>query len=129
MRGSKRFVQKHYEELKNSRTLNFDMVGRGEICIISAEPYYTTKHSFEFAREIQNATDLPIKVVRFGGTDAAFFSKKGLKAVSLVGLTPHGYPDTWHEMTDTPKIIEPVKLDKTFESTLKYLKDLDSSLN
>lgn len=129
MRGSKRFVQKHYEELKNSKTINFDMVGRGEICIISAEPYYTTKHSFDFAREIQKSTDLPIKVVRFGGTDAASFSKKGLKAVSLVGLTPHNYPDTWHELTDTPKIIEPAKLDKTFEATIKYLKDLDSSLN
>jgi hypothetical protein len=129
MRGSKRFVQKHYEELKNSKTINFDMVGRGEICIISAEPYYTTKHSFDFAREIQKSTDLPIKVVRFGGTDAASFSKKGLKAVSLVGLTPHNYPDTWHELTDTPKIIEPAKLDKTFEATIKYLKDLDGSLN
>lgn len=129
MRGSKRFVQKHREELKNSRTINFDMVGRGEICVISAEPYYTTKHSFEFAKEIQKSTDLPIKVVHFGGTDAACFSKKGLKAVSLVGLTPHNYPDTWHEMTDTPKIIQPEKLDKTFESTIKYLKDLDSSLN
>jgi len=129
MRGSKRFVQKHYEELKNSRTLNFDMVGRGEICIISAEPYYTTKHSFELAKEIQKSTDLPIKVVHFGGTDAALFSKKGLKAVSLIGLTPQNYPDTWHEMTDTPKIIEPEKLDKTLQATIKYLKDLDSSLS
>jgi ABC-type multidrug transport system fused ATPase/permease subunit len=129
MRGSKRFVQKHREELKNSRTINFDMVGKGEICIISAEPYYTTKHSFEFAQEIQKSTDLPIKVVHFGGTDAACFSKKGLKAVSFVGLTPHNYPDTWHEMTDTPKIIQPEKLDKTFESTIKYLKDLDKSLD
>ena len=129
MRGSKRFVQKHYEELKNSRTLNFDMVGRGEICIISAEPYFTTKHSFELAKEIQKSTDLPIKVVHFGGTDAALFSKKGLQAVSFVGLTPHNYPDTWHEMTDTPKIIEPEKLDRTLNATIKYLKDLDTSLN
>jgi hypothetical protein len=129
MRGSKRFVQKHYDELKTSKTINFDMVGKGEICVISAEPYYSTKHSFDLAREFQEATDLPIKVVHFGGTDAASFSKKGLQAISLVGLTPKNYPDTWHEMTDTPKIIEPEKLDKTLQATIQYLKTLDKSLD
>lgn len=129
MRGSKRFVETHYNELRTAKTINFDMVGKGEICVISAEPYYSTKHSFELAREFQEATDLPIKVVHFGGTDAASFSKKGLQAVSLVGLTPRNYPDTWHEMTDTPKILEPEKLDKTLQATIKYLISLDNSLN
>ena len=129
MRGSKRFVQKHYDELKTSKTINFDMVGKGEICVISAEPYFSTKHSFDLAREFQEATDLPIKVVHFGGTDAASFSKKGLRAISLIGLTPKNYPDTWHEMTDTPKIIEPEKLDKTLQATIQYLKTLDKSLD
>jgi len=129
MRGSKRFVQMHYDELRTAKVINFDMVGKGEICVISAEPYYTTKHSFELAKEFQKATDLPIKVIHFGGTDAASFSKKGLQAISLVGLTPHNYPDTWHEMTDTPKIIESEKLNKTLQATIQYLKDLDSSLN
>jgi hypothetical protein len=129
MRGSKRFVQMHHDELKPIKTINFDMVGKGEICVISAEPYYTTKHSFDLAKEFQTATDLPIKVVHFGGTDAASFSKKGFQAISLVGLTPQNYPDTWHEMSDTPKIIEPEKLEKTLQATIQYLQNLDSSLN
>ncbi len=66
--------------------------------------------------------------MRFGGTDAASFSKKGLSAISLVGLTPHNYPDTWHEMTDKPEIIEQEKLDKTLESCIKFLTDFDSTL-
>ena len=35
MRGSKRFVAKYKEELIESKTINFDMVGKGEISIIS----------------------------------------------------------------------------------------------
>lgn len=128
MRGSKRFVQKHYEELKDSKTINFDMVGLGKICIISKEPYYSTTHSFELAKAIQQSTDLPIKIVRFGGTDAASFSKKGLEAVSLMGLTSKAYPHTWHELTDKPDIIEPEKLDRALQKTIKFLTDLDSSL-
>ena len=129
MRGSKRFVKKHYKELINSKTINFDMVGKGEICIISKEPYFTAKHSFELAKEFQNSnTHLPIKVVHFGGSDAANFSKKGLEAISIMGLTREGYPDTWHVMEDKPEIIEPDKLDRTLQATIKYLTDLDSTL-
>ncbi|MHA1323957.1 MAG: M28 family metallopeptidase [Candidatus Helarchaeota archaeon] len=130
MRGSKRFVATHKDELRNSKTINFDMVGKGEICIISKEPYFTATHSFKLAQEFQKINPhLPIKVVNFGGTDAAHFSKKGLEAISLMGLTPQKYPDTWHEMTDTPAIIEEEKLHKTFEATKKYLIELDANFD
>ncbi|MFX1298837.1 MAG: M28 family metallopeptidase [Promethearchaeota archaeon] len=129
MRGSKRFVAKHREELTNSKTINFDMVGKGKISIISKEPYFTATHSFELAKDFQNSnTYLPIKVVRFGGSDAANFSKKGLEAITIMGLTTHGYPDWWHVMDDTPEIIEEDKLDRTLEATIKFLTDLDSTL-
>ncbi len=129
MRGSKRFVVKHHEELINSKTINFDMVGKGEICIISKEPYFTAKHSFELATDFQKTNPhLPIKVVHFGGSDAANFSKKGLKAISIMGLTPQGYPDTWHVMEDKPGIIEEDKLERTLEATIKFIEELDASL-
>ena len=133
MRGSKRFVKRHKEELKDSITINFDMVGRGEISIISKEPAYMTTHSMELAREFQESskhgkTELPIRIAGFGGTDAAFFSKAKLKAISIIGLTPESYPDTWHELSDTPENINEESLEKTLKVTIQYLKDLDSSL-
>ncbi|HUX99844.1 MAG TPA: M28 family peptidase [Candidatus Deferrimicrobium sp.] len=129
MRGSKRFVEKHRAELNASKTINYDMVGKGEICIISKEPYFTAKHSFELAKDFQKSnTHIPIKVAHFGGTDAANFSKKGLEAISIVGLTPHGYPETWHTLKDTPQIIEHEKLDKTLQASIKFLSDLDNTL-
>jgi hypothetical protein len=133
MRGSKRFVQRHHNELKNSKTINLDMVGEGEISIISAEPYFTTKHSLELAKEFQQANkkanvELPIKVLGFGGTDAAFFSKKKLEAISIVGLTPAAYPCTWHELADTPERINEELLQKAYKAIIQYLRNLDSKL-
>jgi len=133
MRGSKRFVQRHYNELIDSKTINLDMVAEGGISIISAEPYFTAKHSLELAKEFQQSTknaniELPIKVLGFGGTDAAFFSKKKLKAISIVGLTPDDYPCTWHELADTPERVNEDLLKKTLKVIIQYLLDLDSTL-
>lgn len=135
MRGSKRFVKRHFEELQDSYTINYDMVGRGAggLAIISAEPAYLTKHDMDLALEFQRSTknanmELPIEVLGFGGSDAACFSKKGLKAISIFGLTPQNYPDTWHELSDTPEFIEEDKLEATLKITVQFLKDLDSRL-
>lgn len=136
MRGSKRFVKRHFKELKDSYTINYDMVGRGSggLAIISAEPAYLVKHDMGLAKEFQESsknanTELPIEILGFGGSDAANFSKKGLKAISLFGLTTENYPDTWHELADTPEFIEEDKLETTLNTTIQYLKDLDSRLS
>ena len=133
MRGSKRFVQRHYNELKNSKTINLDGVGHGELNIISAEPFYLVKHSLELAREFQQASiqanlELPIKDLSFPGTDAANFSKRKLKAISIMGLSPEDFPSEWHLLTDTPDIINEEILQKTLKVTIQYLLNLDSTL-
>jgi hypothetical protein len=134
MRGSKRFVKRHYDELKNSHTVNFDMVGRGIISIIAKEPDFSTKHSLELAKEVQESSknanlELPIKSLGYGGTDAAFFSKAKLKAISIVGVTQKkSYPDTWHTLNDTPEGIMEDRLDKALKVSIQYLKDLDNRL-
>jgi len=133
MRGSKRFVKRHKPELLNSNTINFDMVGGGIISIISKEPEMTTTHSEELIEEFHTSSknanmELPVKVQKFGGTDAAHFSKAGLKALTILGLTPHGYPDTWHVMEDTPENIDEALLEKTFGVAVRYIQDLDSKL-
>ncbi len=132
MRGSKRFVKKHYEELKDSFTINYDMVGRGIISIIAKEPDFSTKHSLELAKEFQESSknanlELPIKSLGYGGTDAANFSKAKLKAISIVGVTEKkSYPDTWHTLKDTPEGIMEDLLEKTLKVSIQYLIDLDN---
>lgn len=133
MRGSKRFVNKHLQELKRSKTINFDMVGHGEVSIISKEPEFTTTHSEELAKEFHESSknagaELPIKMTKFGGTDAANLSKKGLKAISIMGLTPKDYPATWHVLEDTPENLHPELMKKTIKVAIQYVNDLDSNL-
>ncbi|TFF95453.1 MAG: M20/M25/M40 family metallo-hydrolase [Promethearchaeota archaeon] len=133
MRGSKRFAQRHKDELKDSNFINFDMVGCGNISVISKEPQFTSRHSKELAKEFHQASinansELPIKTMEFGGTDAANLTKAGLKAISVMGLTPHDYPATWHVMEDTPENIDKVLLEKTVKVSIQYVQDLDSNL-
>jgi hypothetical protein len=85
--------------------------------------------ALDFQKSSKNANmELPIEVLGFGGSDAACFSKKGLKAISIFALTPENYPDTWHELADTPEFIEEDKLEATLKITIQFLNDLDSSL-
>ena len=134
MRGSKRFAKRHYQELKDSYTINFDMVGRGIISIIAKEPDFSTKHSIELAKEFQESTkkanlELPIVSLGYGGTDAANFSKVNLNAISIVGVTKKkSYPDTWHTLKDTPEGIMEDRLDTTLKVSIQYLNDLDNNL-
>jgi len=133
MRGSKRFVKRHLDELKDSKTINMDMIGEGTVSIISSEPYFTAWHSKELAKEFQESTkranlEMPIKVLKFGGSDAANFSKKKLEAISIFGLTPKDHPSTWHEMADTPEIIDEKLLENTLKAIIQYLEDLDARL-
>lgn len=133
MRGSKRYVARHLPELQNTITINYDMVGRGIISIISAEPAYTTVHSMELAQAFQDASHaagvtLPIKALGFGGTDAALFSKRGFRAISILGLTPQDYPDTWHELSDTPENLQEGRMEQTLQATILYLLALDAKL-
>ena len=107
--------------------------GAGGLAIISAEPAYLVKHDMDLALEFQKSSknanlELPIEILGFGGSDAAHFSRKGLKAISLFGITPENYPDTWHELADTPEFIEEEMLEKTLNVTIQFLKDLDSSI-
>ncbi len=128
MRGSKRFVQRHLEELKNSITINLESVGYGDLTIASAEPLYLTKHSMQLAKEFQQSSKLPIMSIPFGGTDAAFFSRNGLKAISVFGMPSKDRPLIWHQLTDAPAIIEKEKLENIYNIMVTYLTDLDSTL-
>ncbi len=135
MRGSKRFVEKHSYELENnSITINFDGLGVGDHTIASAEPFFVAKHSMELAEKFQKSSDkagasIPIKIMPFGGTDAAFFSRNGLKAISVVGFPIGAFPESWHNMLDAPAIIEAEKLDRMSKISIQFVQDQDESLN
>ncbi len=134
MRGSKRFVDRHWKELekKNTYTINFDTAGVGRFTIVSEEKIYTTKHSQEICKMLQDSAaklhlKYPVKIEPFtmGGTDSAFYSKKGLKATSVIGLAKDGFPVVWHNREDTPERLSKDNLYSMLRLAVQFVADVD----
>jgi hypothetical protein len=61
-----------------------------------------------------------------GGTDSAFYSKKGLKATSVIGLADDGFPVIWHNREDTPDKLDKRNLHDMVSLSVQFIEDIDS---
>lgn len=93
IRGSKNYVKRHLEELKqlDVRLLNFEMVAYPEIGILTSDVNDTVKNSPEMVKSVIEAAEragVPYEVKPYprggGGSDAGSFSQAGLKATTLL---------------------------------------------
>jgi hypothetical protein len=134
MRGSKRFVDRHLRELEkwNTYVINFDTAGVGRFVIVNEEKMYTTKHSMELCKMLQHSASkcgikYPVEIRPFsmGGTDSAFYSKKGIKATSVIGLARDGFPVVWHNREDTPKKLSSENLYDMLKLAVQFIEDVD----
>jgi len=130
MRGSKRFASKHAAEIAKAYLVNFDSVGVGKISIVNEEKMFTAKHSTELCKLVQESAAkagfaLDIKAMDFGGTDAANFSKAGLKAATIIGRDG-AFWKFWHSLQGTPEVIEADNLFACAEIGIQFIEDLDS---
>jgi len=135
LRGAKRYVKAHYEELMNHGTIivNMDSIAKKDtLVILDKEPGIGTKHDptiygpiYEIARELNPKAK--IASLSFGATDAAAFSKKNIPAASLGGLDlGEELVPYYHTRFDTPDVIEKEALGQMAELCLKYLMKLDN---
>jgi hypothetical protein len=69
----------------------------------------------------------PVKIEPFamGGTDSAFYSKKGLKATSVIGLAEDGFPVVWHNREDTPEKLDKRNLFGMLRLAVQFVEDVD----
>ncbi|TFG18984.1 MAG: Zn-dependent exopeptidase M28 [Promethearchaeota archaeon] len=135
LRGAKRYVEGHFEEMKQNGTIivNMDSIAKKDtLIIIDKESGIGAKHDpaiyepiYEIAREMNS--NAKKAALPFGATDAAAFSKKGIPAVSLSGLdlvselVPY-----YHTRNDTPDVVEKEALGQTLELCLRYLQKIDA---
>ncbi|TXT57244.1 MAG: conserved membrane protein of unknown function [Promethearchaeota archaeon] len=136
LRGAKRYLKKHYEELKkeNTKLVNMDGISQPDnIAFLKSEPLIGAKHSEEIYTELAHvAEDLDLEagitILPFGATDAAAFSKKNLPATSICGLNLVdelvGY---YHTRNDTPDVVNPEALGVVVDICIEYLKRIDST--
>lgn len=119
LRGSRRYVARHLDELKclDARLLNFEMVAHPEISILTSDVNGTLKHSPQMVKSVVAAAEragVPYKVASATlgiGTDAAPFSRAGLKATTLLPFkVPQQLVAFYHQRRDRPEVltIEPL---------------------
>ncbi|MEM2214641.1 MAG: M20/M25/M40 family metallo-hydrolase [Candidatus Nezhaarchaeales archaeon] len=134
MRGSKRFVQRHYDELKrrNAIIFNLECPSADYFLVCTEEKMFFAKHSplaIQYAKRAASTIDFEVKVapLPFAGSDAANFSRKGLHAVSIFGLSAKdNAPYYWHTMDDTPENLRPESIEKAILFTKNFVYIVDS---
>lgn len=135
LRGSKRYINSHFNELKEEKTIviNMDSIGKKENVIIhDRELGIGAKHDpkvyhplLEIAKKVN--PNAKISPLAFGATDGAAFSKKKIPAASMGSLNlKDELPPHYHTRLDTPEVIEKEALGQFLEICIDYLKYLDS---
>lgn len=130
MRGSKRFVKKYFNELKDTILFNFECPSSDYFLVTTEEKMFFAKHSqkaVEIARKACEKVKADFKVgpLSFAGSDAANFSRKGLHATTIFGLALDGAPYYWHTLEDVPENLKPESLTKAVEIAIEIAKIVD----
>jgi len=136
LRGSRRFVEKHLNELKSKKTyvLNMDtLADPHSLSVVVEEKTTRTRHSrklIEALIKIANKLQMPLNIISLpsfgGGTDAVPFSWAGIDATTFFGaelsLKTFSF---YHTMRDTPDKINPQVLRLTHDIIIEFIKNLE----
>jgi aminopeptidase YwaD len=132
LRGSRRYVERHLNELKGleARLLNFETVAHPEITILTSDLNGTLKYSPEMVKSVVAAAEragVPFKVMSASlgvGTDAAPFSKAGLKAATLLPFkVPQQLVAFYHQKWDGPEVLTIEPLLNVLKLTLEWVRN------
>ncbi len=130
VRGSRRYVERHLDELKrlDTRVLNIEMVAHPEIIILATDGI--VKNSPEVVSSAAAAAEragVPYKVESpfFGGagTDGASFSAAGIKAATLFPFKmPQQMVAFYHQKWDGPEVVTIEPLLNVLKLTLEWIR-------
>lgn len=135
LRGAKRYVKAHYNELASNQTtvVNMDSIAKKDFIVIhNKESGIGARHDpivFERILDIAENLNLNAKLLPlpFGATDGAVFSKKNIPTVSIGGLNlKEELLPYYHTRNDTPDVIEKEALGQFAQVCVEYLKLVDN---
>ena len=129
-RGSRRYVQRHLDELKrlDVRLLNYETIAHPEIAILTSETNGTVKNSPEMVKSVVAAAQrarVPYKVqpATLGtANDAGPFSRASLKATTLLGFNLQQMAAFYHQERDRPEVLTIEPLLNVLKLTLEWLR-------
>lgn len=132
LRGSRRYVERHLDELKrlDAQVLNYEMVAHPEIIILTSEVHGIVKNSPEMVKSVVAAAEragVPYRVRAASlGTvgDAGSFSRAGFKATTLI---PFKFPQQmvafYHQKWDTPEVLTIEPLFNVLKLTFEWVRN------
>ncbi|MFX0091040.1 MAG: M28 family metallopeptidase [Candidatus Hodarchaeota archaeon] len=135
LRGSKRYIQAHYDELKETKSIiiNLDGIGvKDSVIITKNELLIGAVHDKTINEVLLNiAQDLNVKTALgtliFGATDAAAFSLKKLPATNIMAYEYKAQlPPYYHTRLDTPDVVDKEALGQVLQICLEFLKYIDN---
>jgi hypothetical protein len=130
LRGSRRYVERHLNELNrlDARLLNFELVAHPEITILASDVNGAVPHSKVMVNSVVAAAEragVPhrLKPASLGvGTDAAPFSRAGLKATTLLPFKmPQQFVAFYHQPSDQPEALTIEPLLNVLKLTLEWV--------
>jgi hypothetical protein len=131
LRGSRRYVQRHLDDLKrlDARVLNYEVVAYPVISILTSDVNGTVKNSPEMVKSVVDAAErsgVPYKIgaATIGaGSDAAPFSRVGLKALNLLPFkVPQQQFAFYHQDRDTPEVLSIEPLLNVLKLTFEWIR-------
>ena len=128
--GSKHYVDKRVEELRDAININYETLGSGKLGVIAKEKDNNVVHDKDFVIYLHDLAekhgyDLPAKQIKFGNTDAGSFSKKGIKAATIFAFGEDDVFDLWHSTEDVVENLDENLLKQTYDLTLNIIEELD----
>lgn len=132
LRGSRRYVSRHLDELKrlDTRLLNYETVVHPEIGILTSDVNGTVRNSPEIVESVvaaarRAAVPHKLSAASLGvGTDAAPFSRAGLKAITLLPFkTPQQMVAFYHQALDTPEVLTIEPIFNVLKLTLEWVRN------
>ena len=132
IRGSKRFIERHREDIRGAYVLNLDMVGgKGtRLRVVTREERNLIRLSptmVQLVAEAAGEADIPLQkgpIIAF--TDAMAFAVKGIQATTLMALDEKGMVDTYHSVEDRPERLDDNLLFDSYRLCLAFLKHIDA---
>jgi aminopeptidase YwaD len=135
LRGAKRYVKKHLAEMKKTPTFAIFLESTADerhLTVATGEMFTGAKHDrglVEIAGKIAASHSWPIKSkpIPLGATDAAAFSKKGIRATCLLSQDTTRLVPNYHTREDTPEHVRPEALSVTLQMVLEMIQRIDNA--
>lgn len=133
VRGSRRYVERHLNELKqlDTRMLNYETVTHPEIAILTSDVNGRVRNSLQAVNSVTAAAErsgVPYKVQPYtfgtGASDAGPFTQAGLKATTLLPFKmPQQIVAFYHQKYDTPEVLSLEPLRNVLKLTLEWVRN------